>query len=90
MATIARKGDRESGAIFLKINGFSRGCVVYSGISTSSGEEGWYKATGPEPVPEKDADAYLGRQASYDADLWVIEIEDPKGAFKLDAPTVNL
>lgn len=90
MATVARKGDRESGALFLKVNGFARGCTVYSGISLPSGEEGWFKATGADPVPEKDADAYLSRQATYDADLWVIEIEDPKGAFKMDNRAVSL
>ena len=90
MATVARKGDRESGALFLKINGFARGCIVYSGISTPSGQESWYKATGPDPVAEKDADAYLSRQATYDADLWVVEIEDPKGLFKMDAPAVGV
>jgi GMP synthase (glutamine-hydrolysing) len=89
MATVVRKGDRESGALFIKVNGFNQGCVVYSGISTPSGEEGWQMATGPEPVAEKDADAYLARQTKYDADLWIVEVEDPKGVFRMDAAVVR-
>jgi hypothetical protein len=89
MATVARKGDQESGALFLKVNGMTRGCVVYSGVSTPSGREGWHKATGPEPVSEPEADAYLARQATYDADLWVVEIEDPKGAFVIEAGVIE-
>lgn len=90
MAAVVRKGDRESGALFIKVNGFGRGCVVYSGISTPSGDEGWQMATGPEPVAEKEADAYLARQTKYDADLWIVEVEDPKGTFQMDGPVVRL
>ena len=28
---------------------------------------------------DADADAYLSRQAAYDSDIWVIEIEDRQG-----------
>jgi hypothetical protein len=28
-------------------------------------------------VDERTADAYLERQERYDADIWVVEIEDP-------------
>ena len=40
-------------------------------------------------VKEPDADAYLQRQATYDPDLWVLEIEDPKGLFALDEPVLK-
>jgi GMP synthase (glutamine-hydrolysing) len=90
MATVVRRGDSEAGALFLKVNGFTAGCRVFSGIATPQGGAGWLQATGPAPVPEKDADAYLARQVRYDADLWVVEIEDPKGTFALQEPLVDL
>jgi hypothetical protein len=69
MATVARKGDVEAGAVMLKVNRFAAGCEVYS---------------------EKDADAYLARQAKYDPDVWVLEIEDPKAQFTLDGPILDV
>jgi GMP synthase (glutamine-hydrolysing) len=86
MATVARRGDGDAGALFLKVNHFAGGCEVFSGVSTSTGTAGWHRATGAKPVPEKEADAYLARQVRYDADLWIVEIEDPKGQFVLGEP----
>lgn len=90
MATVARKGEPESGALMLKINRFAAGCEVYTGVSAPDGREAWMRGLGPAPVPEKDADAYLARQAKYDPDLWVLEIEDPKVQFTLDGPILDV
>ena len=89
-ATVARKGDVEAGAIMLKINRFAGGCEVYSGVSAADGSEAWLRASGQMPISEKDADAYLARQAKYDPDLWVLEIEDPKAQFTLDGPILDV
>lgn len=90
IATVARKGDVEAGAVMLKVNRFAAGCEVFSGVSASDGSEAWLRASGPKPIPERDADAYLARQATYDPDLWVLEIEDPKAQFKLDGPILDV
>jgi len=37
---------------------------------------------------EADADAYIARQVARDPDLWVLEIEDRKGAYELDGKVV--
>lgn len=90
MATVARKGDVEAGAVMLKVNRFARGCEVFSGVSAPDGSQAWLRAMGTKPVSEKDADAYLSRQAGYDPDLWVLEIEDPKDQFTLDGPILDV
>jgi hypothetical protein len=90
MATVVRRGDSEAGALFLKVNRFAKGCEVFSRITGADGTTTWLRATGRAPVPEATADIYLERQSRYDADLWVVEIEDPKGVFALDEPISEL
>ena len=90
MATVARKGDADAGALFLKFNRFRAGCEVFAGAAAPDGTPAWLRATGPAPVAEKEADGYLARQAEYDPDLWVVEIEDPQGQFKFDEPVLKV
>jgi hypothetical protein len=90
MATVARKGDAEAGALFLKINRLAAGCEVFSGVTDATGAAAWLRGTGPAPVPEKEADLYLARQSKYDPDLWVLEIEDPKAQFVLDGKILDI
>jgi hypothetical protein len=90
MAAVARKGDADAGALFLKVNRFKAGCEVFSGVTGPDGAPAWLRGTGPRPVPEAQADAYLARQATYDSDMWVLEIEDPKEVFALDAKILDI
>lgn len=89
MAVVARKGETESGAVILKINRHAAGCDVFTPVTSPSGEAAWMRAFAKGPAPEREADAYLQRQAKYDPDLWVVEIEDPKGLFELDEPVMK-
>jgi len=89
MAAVARKGDVEAGALFIKLNRFAAGCEVFSGVTGTDGVPAWFRATGAKPVSEKEADAYLARQVSYDSDLWILEIEDPRNVFAFDEPVVS-
>ncbi len=89
MATVARKGDEDAGALFIKINRFARGCQVFSGVTDPNGAQAWMLAMGAPPVSEPAADQYLVRQAQYDPDLWIIEIEDPRGTFTFDEPILK-
>ena len=41
------------------------------------------------PQPIAKADAFLSREASFDADLWLIEVEDRKGRHFLDDSIVT-
>lgn len=81
VATVARRGDPDAGAIYVKVNlGREAGCTVLAPSRDYDRERTfWRRATGDAPVPEPDADAYLERERRTDPDLWVLEIEDRDG-----------
>ena len=83
-ATIVRRGDSDGGTVLVKINRFEAGVTVYTEASSRDGGPAWSRGAGAPPVPEADADAYIARQVARDPDVWVLEIEDRKGAYKLD------
>ena len=88
VAVVAR-GDNDAGAVLLKLNGRDAGCAVLSQTRRPDGTLVWMRATGAEPVPETDADAYIARQRGRDPDLWVIEIDNASPAAVLDGPILT-
>jgi hypothetical protein len=88
-AAVVRRGDPDAGTVLLKINRFEAGVTVYTQASSMDDDRlAWSRGTGPSPVPEADADAYIARQVARDPDLWVLEIEDRKGEYKMDGKIV--
>jgi hypothetical protein len=73
---VLRKGDPDAGGVLIVLNA-RRGLCVLSQIRTSDGTAAWMRATGPEPIDQAAADAYVTRQLRFDPDLWVIEFEAP-------------
>jgi hypothetical protein len=77
-ATVARKGDARAGAVLVKAIDRRAGVArLYAEAFGREGERMWM-----EPVnstDEAELDAYLGRAARIDPDLWVVEIEDLQG-----------
>ncbi len=78
-ATVARKGDARAGAVVVKtLDRRSGAARLWSETIGPDGETLWMQ---PADYPsEDDADAWLGRAARVDPDLWVVEIEDANGA----------
>ena len=74
-ATVARKGDARAGAVLVRLyNPLTRQARLYAQALQGEGETVWM-----QPLPqglESDLDAYVQRQAGYDPDIWLVEIED--------------
>ena len=77
---VRHKGDIDAGAVLIKLNGFSEGSIVLTQV-TGLDRTQWMRGTGDAAVPDADAEAYIERQLKWDSDLWVLEIEDPKGDY---------
>ncbi len=73
---VIRKGDPDAGGILVLLRG-RLGVAVLSQMRTADGEAAWMRATGPAPVDQETADAYVARQVKFDPDLWVLEFESP-------------
>lgn len=83
-AALVQRGDADAGAVLVKVNRFENGCRVYTQVRDENGDPAWLSGTGSAPVPEQEADSYIARQRQYDADLWVVELEDPKSVYGMD------
>jgi hypothetical protein len=77
-ATVVRRGDDKAGAVLVKLyNPLTREVRLYAQASSGEDEAVWMQ---PKPdADELELDAYARRQADYDRDLWLVEIEDRQG-----------
>lgn len=95
-AVVVRHGDDDAGAIFIKVNRLDGTCFVFgpapAGLSGAETDRRWVVCLQREGVPEAAADFFLAREADFDSDLWLVEVEDRKGRHflddQLDPPTV--
>lgn len=80
---IARRGDEDAGAIFICVNRLNGTALLYrpvpAGIAGTAAERQWEAVFDGKPVSPGEVDRYLAREASFDPDVWVIEIEDRSG-----------
>ena len=84
---LLRKGDRSRGTVLVKVNRLDGGFTVLTQVRRDE-RLVWSRATGPEPVDEAAADAYIARQVKYDPDLWVVEVEDRQGRSWFEGPII--
>ena len=84
---VIRKGDPDAGGVLVVLRG-REGLSVLSQLRSAEGELAWMRATGPAPVDDPTADAYIARQVKFDPDLWVVEFEAPDLLPPLEAKLV--
>mgnify|MGYP002637464373 CR=1 FL=1 len=87
LAAVLRKGDPDSGMIFVKALARNGTAVLYTQTRDDTGESAWRRAAGP--APEADIDQRLDREANIDRDLWAVEILDDALAHPLDPKLVD-
>jgi hypothetical protein len=83
MAVIVRHGDDDGGAIFIKVLRGDGMAAVFApapaGLDDADFDRRWVPVLKGAFVAEGEADQYLSRQAEFDGDLWIIEVEDREG-----------
>lgn len=80
---VVRHGDDTSGAIFIRVNrqdGTSRVFgPAYAGFDAAEGERVFMPLLDGRTVADAEVDELLEREARFDRDLWIVEIERPDG-----------
>lgn len=72
---LLKRGDADSGQIFLKVMNRAGETIVYAQSRDADDAPIWRRATGPEPVVESVADEKLARERKFDPDIWIVEIQ---------------
>lgn len=84
-AFIARKGSEEAGAIILKVATLDGEVLLLNQARDGKGDLVWARPFGGA-VPETRATEWCARQAQFDPDVWILEIEDRQGRAFVDEP----
>ena len=90
-AAIVSHGHDDAGAVLIKIarlDGtaalFGPAPISLSLESADTGDRRFARLHAAEWIGEKDVDAIIARQRSYDPDIWVVEVEDRAGGSGLE------
>lgn len=77
-ATVVRRGDARAGTVIVKAyDTTERKARLYSEAFGPDGDRLWIQPVSSDQ--ESELDAFIRRQADYDPDLWVVEVEDRQG-----------
>jgi hypothetical protein len=83
-AVVLRKGDPDSGVIFVKVVARSGFATLYGQSRGDEDESDWRRTMGPDPVPEAEVDDRIAREQRFDPDIWALEIWDDSLAHPLE------
>ena len=86
-AFIVQKGDGTAGAVLVKVNTLDgQACCYQRSFDLMSGDRRWVILVEGD---EASVDDSIGKQKSFDPDLWVIEVETRDGHHLLDEPGLD-
>ena len=87
-AVVVRHGDDDAGAIYIKVVAQDRTARAFgpapAGLDGAEQERKWIALTSKAAACERDIDYLLEREAEFDPDLWIVEVEDREGRCFLD------
>ncbi|MEM9043925.1 MAG: DUF1491 family protein [Pseudomonadota bacterium] len=82
-AHVAKRGDPHAGSVAVKCATMDGQAQVFTRAYNAEGTRIWDLA---HNGAESEAEDFLARQRKFDPDLWIIEVEDPRGRHLLDQP----
>ena len=80
-AVISKRGDADAGQVLVKVLASRTACELLARRFNDDGARVWSAVVSGS---ESECDAYIEREADIDPDLWVLEVEDPKGQYLPD------
>lgn len=88
-AVVARHGDDDAGAIFIRVSRLDGTSLLYgpapAGMDYAATDRQWTSRLSPNGQSDQETDAYLARETRSDPDLWLVEVEDREGRHFLAA-----
>jgi hypothetical protein len=81
---MVKRGDPGSGIIMIKVMNRKNQAVIFSQTRNPEGRYVWFRPTGPDPVPDAEAEEKLARERRFDPDIWIIEIQNDALSHPLD------
>lgn len=78
---VKKKGDPDAGVIFLRLNKLDGTNELFTQIREIEGILHWLPVGNKGRLNDIETDEYLAKQETYDPDIWIIEVEDPKDKF---------
>jgi hypothetical protein len=87
-ALLVRRGDTDAGAIYIKVSRLDGTALLYgpapAGLDEAREDRRWQPFLKGGPAAEAEVDGYLERQIGFDADIWIVAVEDRAGRHFLD------
>lgn len=87
-AVVVRHGDNDAGAIFIRVNRLDGTSVLFgpspAGLSGAEEERRWVPCLSESGATDEAVEAYLKREAEFNSDLWIVEVEARDGSTLLD------
>lgn len=87
-AVLVRRGDPDAGAIYIKVSRLDGTAALFgpapAGLDEAREDRRWEPCLKGGAAAEAEVDAFLERQVSFDADIWIVAVEDRAGRHFLD------